>query len=102
MVSSFASGSCFPADVVPVNASIMWVVTIDGQIVRKMFGTGTKSEHEAICLVTTKGDYLLRRSAANPFEPDRELDSLVGKQVRISGTLSGYTFFVSGWQENDR
>ncbi len=81
----------------------MLVVTIqvDGQVVRKMFGTGSKSEREAIYLATPKGDYLLRRPAANPFELDPELDSLVGKQVRVSGTLNGYTFFVSDWQVNE-
>jgi hypothetical protein len=66
-----------------------------------MFGTGTKSEHEAIYLSTAQGDYLLRRPLANPFELDPELNSLVGKQVRVSGTLSGYTFFVSGWQVHE-
>jgi hypothetical protein len=71
---------------------------VDGQVARKTFGTGTKSEHEAIYVLTPKGDYLLRRPGANPFESDRQLDSLVGKQVRLSGTLEGYTFFVSDWK----
>jgi hypothetical protein len=67
-----------------------------------MFGTGTKSEHEAIFLSTPKGDYLLRRPAANPFELDRELDSLVGKNVRVSGKLIGEnTVVVSNWQVNE-
>jgi hypothetical protein len=77
-------------------------IHVDGQVVRKMFGTGTKSEHEAIFLSTPKGDYLLRRSAANPFELDRELDSLVGKKVRVSGQLiGGNTLVVSDWQANE-
>jgi len=81
----------------------MAVVTIqvDGQVVCKIFGSGTKSEHEAIYLSTPKGDYLLRRPATNPFELDRELNSLVGKQVRMSGTLTGYTLFVSDWQVDE-
>ena len=67
-----------------------------------MFGTGTKSEHEAIFLSTPKGDYLLRRQAANPFELDPELDSLVGKKVRVSGKLIGpNTLVITGWQAND-
>ena len=77
---------------------LLVTVRLDGQVVRKMFGTGSKSEHEAIYLSTPKGDYLLRRPAVNPFELDRELNSLVGKHVRVSGTLSGYTLFVADWQ----
>jgi hypothetical protein len=77
-------------------------IQVDGQVTRKAFGTGTKSEHEAIYVVTSKGDYILRRSGVNPFESDRELDSLVGKQVRLSGTLDGYTFFVSDWEVNEK
>jgi hypothetical protein len=76
-------------------------IQVDGQVARKAFGTGTKSEHEAIYVVTPKGDYLLRRPGANPFESDMELDSLVGKQVRLSGTLDGYTFFVSDWEVHE-
>jgi hypothetical protein len=71
---------------------------VDGQVIRKMFGAGTKSEHEAIFLSTPKGDYLLRRPTTNPFELDGELNSLVGKRVRATGTLSGYTFFVTDWK----
>ena len=75
---------------------------VDGRIVRKAFGQGTKSEHEAVYVATPQGEYLLRRPASNPFEPDAELNSLVGKQVRLSGTLNGYTFFVSDWEVQDR
>ena len=102
-MSSFASGSYSPADQAPVGTPIMAVVTIEvnGQVVRKPFGTGTKSEREAIYLATPQGEYLLRRPAANPFELDPELNSLVGKKVRVSGTISGYTFFVSDWQVNE-
>ena len=77
-------------------------IQVDGQVVRKMFGMGTKSEHEAIFLSTPKGDYLLRRQAANPFEVDRELNALVGKKVRVSGKLIGpNTLVISDWQANE-
>jgi hypothetical protein len=78
------------------------ITLLDGQVTRKKFGSGTKSEREAICVVTPKGDYLLRRSGANPFELDAELEPLVGKQVRFSGTLDGYTFFVSHWEVQEK
>jgi hypothetical protein len=66
-----------------------------------MFGTGSKSKDEAICFSTPKGNYPLRRPSANPFELDQELNALVAKQVRVSGTLNGHTFFVSDWHVNE-
>jgi hypothetical protein len=76
-------------------------IELNGQIVRKGFGTGTKSEHEGIYLVTSKGDYLLRRPGANPFELDPALEPLIGKQVSLAGTLDPNmksTLFVSSWK----
>ena len=69
---------------------------LDGRITKKPFGTGSKSEHDALYLETSAGDYVLRRPGANPFEADTELESLVGATVRCSGVLRGYTFFLSG------
>jgi hypothetical protein len=66
-----------------------------GLIVKKPFGAGSKSEHDALYIVAPSGEYLLRRSGSNPFEIDRELEALVGAQVFCSGELSGYTLFVS-------
>jgi hypothetical protein len=68
---------------------------LDGQVVKKPFAIGTKSEHEAIYLETAEGNFVLRRPDANPFEMDGDLESLVGKRVRCSGFASRGTFFVS-------
>ena len=73
--------------------------TMEGQVVKRPFAVGTKSERLAHFLVTTGGDYLLRRPATNAFELDPEFESLEGQQIRASGTLSGYTFFVSDWEK---
>ncbi len=70
---------------------------LDGQIVRKPFAVGTKSERAAIYLESSQGDFVLRRPGANPFEIDRELAALVGTRVRCSGFVNGSTFFVSHW-----
>lgn len=75
---------------------------LGGRIAKKVFGTGSKSEREAICLETAGGDYVLRRSGANPFEIDTELEALVGAQVRCSGTLHGYTFLLSDCEVLDK
>jgi hypothetical protein len=71
---------------------------LEGQIVRKPFGTGTKSEHDAIYVESAAGRFVLRRPGTNPFEIDRDLEALVGARVRFSGSVSGYTFFVSKWE----
>jgi hypothetical protein len=52
---------------------------IQGRVVRRPFGTGTKSEHEGLMLETDGGTYRLRRVGGNPFH-DPELDLLVGQQ----------------------
>ena len=71
---------------------------IDGKVVRKMFGQGSKSEHEAVFLVSTDAEYVLRRAGGNPFF-DQQLNDLVGKQVRIDGTIQGYHLIVEKWQD---
>ncbi|HVZ37914.1 MAG: hypothetical protein JST22_10335 [Bacteroidetes bacterium] len=72
--------------------------TLRGHVVSKAFGTGSKSEHEAVVLVTDAGEYVLRRRGGNPFF-DPELDGLVGKEIVCEGDVAGYTMIMSDWQE---
>jgi hypothetical protein len=65
-----------------------------GSVVKRPFATCSKSERQAILLVTDAGDYVLRRQGGNPFH-DYELERLVGKRIRCTGTLTGYTLLVS-------
>jgi hypothetical protein len=71
---------------------------LEGQVVKKPFAVGSKSEHEAVMLVTAEGEYVLRRQGGNPFR-DPTLDVLVGKSITCEGTLHGYTFTMSQWAE---
>jgi hypothetical protein len=73
---------------------------LSGKVVLKKFGEGSKSEHDAVCLQTNKGDFVLRRVGGNPFH-DEVLHSLVGKQVVASGLVENYTFFAKEINEND-
>jgi len=70
----------------------------NGTVVKKMFARGSKSEHEAVCLVTDRGEFVLRQKGGNPFF-DPELERLVGKQIRCEGQLVGYTLVMSDWSE---
>lgn len=68
----------------------------EGTVVKKPFGTGTKSEHEAVYLVTDSGEYVLRRRGGNAFQDD-VLDNLVGKRLSCEGIVTGYTLIMSEW-----
>jgi len=65
-----------------------------GSVVKRAFGTGTKSEHAAVMLVTKDAEYILRRQGGNAFH-DPALEKLVGKKVQITGTVTGYTLLVT-------
>jgi hypothetical protein len=69
-----------------------------GQVVKKPFAVGSKSERRAVKLVTDQGEYVLRREDGNPLA-DPVLDALVGKTIECEGTVYGYTLIVSAWRE---
>jgi hypothetical protein len=71
---------------------------LSGRVVRKPFGRGSKSERQAIVLRTADGDYVLRRQGGLAFG-DPDLERLVGRRLRCQGTLSGYTFFMTGCED---
>ena len=62
---------------------------VSGQVVKAPFGTGSKSEHDAVYLNTDKGRFVLRRPGANAFS-DPELENLVGKKIQGRGQTVGY------------
>jgi hypothetical protein len=70
----------------------------EGQVVKRPFAVGSKSEHEAVVLVTEQGDYVLRRPGGNAFR-DPELDRLIGKTIAGEGTVHGYLLILSDWHE---
>lgn len=76
----------------------MTKILVSGIIVRKPFAVGSKSEHEAIVLETTSGDYKLRLAGENPFE-DYGLGKFIGTEKLVTGELTGYTILVEGISE---
>jgi hypothetical protein len=71
---------------------------LNGLVTKKLFAAGSKSEREAIILMTDEGEYVLRRKGGNPFF-DEELENLVGKHIRCEGALTGYTLLMTKWTE---
>lgn len=68
-----------------------------GTVKRKFIRRGTKSEHQALVLVTDKGEYKLRRIGGNPFH-DETLAGLEGHRIRCRGELDGNEIFLSNWE----
>ena len=60
-----------------------------GVVVRGPFGTGSKSEREAVWLETAEGRFVLRRKDGPSFD-DRALEKYVGKRVKCDGFTVGY------------
>ncbi|MDQ3254977.1 MAG: hypothetical protein M3R15_13915 [Acidobacteriota bacterium] len=71
-------------------------VEVSGQVVKKLYAVGSKSEHQATFLETPTGTYILRRRDGNPFY-DPELEKLVEKAIRCTGVLTNNTLIMSNW-----
>ena len=69
-----------------------------GYVRKKPFAIGSKSEREAVVLVTPAREYVLGRQGANQLQ-DETLDGLVGKKVRFRGIEHSYKFLVTDWDE---
>ena len=67
-----------------------------GKVTKKLFGVGSKSEHDAIMLETNEGSFVLRRMGGNPFS-DPQVDQLLGKTIRCQAEKSDYTITMSDW-----
>lgn len=70
--------------------------TYRGKVERKRVSAGSKSEREAVVLVTDETTWVLRRVGGNPLH-DPELDALVGKCVLCEGEPASTTLIVSEW-----
>ena len=73
-------------------------VELTGSVVVKTFAEGSKSEHDAVCLQTSKGIFVLRRVGGNPFN-DHVLRDLVGKTITSHGKIKGPYFMMTDFTE---
>jgi hypothetical protein len=67
-----------------------------GKVARQPFSPGSKSEHEAVVLLTAQGPLKLRRPGGNPFS-DPELDKLVGHEIVCDGVIHAGQLLMSHW-----
>ena len=69
------------------------ITGLTGTVARGPFGTGSKSERQAVWLETAEGRYVLRRKEGPTYD-DRALDQYVGKRVKCDGFLVTYTLLA--------
>lgn len=69
-----------------------------GNVVKRRYAVGSKSERPAVMLVTRFGEFVLRRPDATSLV-DPELDGLVGKRIRVRGIVHRHMLTIVAWEE---
>ena len=69
------------------------VTKLRGKVTSGEYGKGTKSEHDAIFIETSRGRYILRRKSGPAFA-DSSLHRYVGHTVECDGFIVGTTLLA--------
>lgn len=69
-----------------------------GTVQQRRYAVGSKSEHDAVTLLTPEGEFRLQRKDANPFE-DPQLRAYVGKHVEVAGFVAGPSLIIEDLKE---
>jgi hypothetical protein len=67
-----------------------------GTVARQPFAAGSKSEHQAVVLLTPEGPLRLRRAGGNPF-CDPQLEKLVGQEIVCDGEIYAGQLVLHNW-----
>lgn len=67
-----------------------------GKVVLEQLSKGSKSEHQAVVLLTDSGPMKLRRLGGNPFD-DAELKKLVGHEITCDGSVHQSQLLMTHW-----
>ncbi len=70
----------------------------EGEVYKRLYAPGSKSERPAVMIRLKQGEFLLQRVGGNPFRDD-VLESLVGKTIRCEGTLRETALHMTDWEE---
>ena len=68
-----------------------------GRVIKKRLYAGSKSEHEGLALMTSQGEFKLRRKGGNPFS-DKTLEQLEGKEIEGEGMIRSNQFIMDRWE----
>ncbi len=69
-------------------------VELTGKVIVEEFGTGSKSQHEAVFLVVGDKKYRLKMKGGNPFY-DPALHQYAGKNIKIIGNDTPHFFIIT-------
>ena len=73
-------------------------MTYRGRVERRRVGRGSKSEHDAVVLVTEHDVHVLRRRGGHAFQ-DAAIEALVGRTLEFEGDVHDGTLHVTSWRE---
>jgi hypothetical protein len=76
------------------------VNSMRGQVIKDLYGKGSKSEHEAVFIETDDGRYILRHKNGPAFG-DTTLIQYIGHEVECDGFLVGTTLLAERIEMND-
>ncbi|MHA2428627.1 MAG: hypothetical protein ACXADB_11445 [Candidatus Hermodarchaeia archaeon] len=79
----------------------MAIQQVTGKVIKKKVSEGSKSERDAVLLVTDDGEHILQRQGGNPFN-DRILNVLVGKTITCEGFVHKQKFIMSAFWEAEK
>lgn len=71
-----------------------------GHVTSRILYKGTKSEHKGLVLLSSEGEFKLRRQGGNPFQ-DEVLASIEGKEIEGEGIVRKNQFIMSAWEVMD-
>jgi len=80
-----------------MGGSVQQVTTVEGEVFRRLYAVGSKSEHEAVMIRTSEGEFLLRRAGGNAFQ-DSILDQLVGTRIKGTGRRLETVVILDQWE----
>lgn len=69
------------------------ITGLRGKVIQDRYGSGSKSERNAIFLETDSNKYLLRRKTG-PVFGDKALEDIIGSTVECDGFLMGDTLLA--------
>jgi len=72
-------------------------IKLRGRVIKKILYSGTKSEHKGVVLVTSDGEFKLRRKGGNPFH-DEVIDNLEEKEIEGKGIVRHKLFIMDHWK----
>jgi hypothetical protein len=76
-------------------------IQMEGRVVKTRVGAGSKSDRQAIILAAEDGDWILRQKGGDSYTGQEALAPLVGKRIRVSGSVMDRHLFIERYEVLD-